>query len=129
LGLLLVRYAHPDNELSGLPEEGTAARRAAATKLKPKRASGNSTQEINGIFEDYMSTTSQRLRKIEIELHRTKTKLRKLLETVEDLDDLLALEKAKAENGGKPPIPWEIVAKELGIHPPPKKRPRKVRSS
>jgi hypothetical protein len=49
-----------------------------------------------------------------------------LKESVEDLDDLLTLAKAKAENGGKPLIPWEIVAKELGIRPPPKKRPRKV---
>jgi hypothetical protein len=47
-----------------------------------------------------MSTTSQRLRRIEVELRRARAKLRKLLETVEDLDDLLALEKAKAENGG-----------------------------
>jgi len=74
-----------------------------------------------------MSTTSQRLRRIEVELRRTRAKLRKLLETVEDLDDLLALEKAKAENAGKPLIPWETAAKELGIRPPPKKRPRKTR--
>ena len=74
-----------------------------------------------------MSATSQRLHRIEVELRRAKAKLRKLLETVEDLDDLLALEKAKAENAGKPGIPWKTVAKELGIRPPPKKRPRKVR--
>jgi hypothetical protein len=42
-----------------------------------------------------MSTPSQRLRLIEVDLRRTKAKLQKLLETVEDLDDLLALEKGK----------------------------------
>jgi hypothetical protein len=72
-----------------------------------------------------MSTRSQRLHRIEVELRKTKTKLRKLVETVEDLDDLLALEKAKAKNAGKALIPWESVAKELGIRPPPKKRPKK----
>jgi len=30
-GLLLVRYAQPDKQLSGLPEEGTVARRSTAT--------------------------------------------------------------------------------------------------
>jgi hypothetical protein len=74
-----------------------------------------------------MSTTSQSLSRIEAELRRVKTKLRKLLETVEDLDDLLAIEKAKRENAGKPLIPWETVARELGIRLPQKKRPRKVR--
>jgi hypothetical protein len=43
------------------------------------------------------------------------------------LNDILALEKAKAENAGKPGIPWEIIAKELGIRPPPKKHQRKIR--
>ena len=68
-------------------------------------------------------------RQLDLQIKQGKAVLRKLKETLEDLDDRLELAKAKAENGGKPLIPWEIVAKELGIRPPPKKRPRKVRRS
>jgi hypothetical protein len=63
---------------------------------------------------------------LDLQIKQGKVLLRKLKETLEDLDDRLELAKAKAENGGKPIIPWETVAKELGIHPPPKKRPRKI---
>jgi len=61
------------------------------------------------------------------QIRRAKAVLRELKETLEDLGDRLDLAKAKAENGDKPLIPWETVAKELGIRPPPKKRQRKVR--
>ncbi len=59
---------------------------------------------------------------MEQQLRLAKAKLRKLKESVEDLDDLLCLEKAKLRNAGKPSIAWEIVAKELGLRPPRKKR-------
>ena len=65
-------------------------------------------------------------RQLLLQVRQAKAVLRELRETLEDLDDRLELAKAKAENAGKPLIPWEIVAKELGIRPPPKKRPRKV---
>jgi hypothetical protein len=65
-------------------------------------------------------------RQLDLQIKQGKAVLRKLKETLEDLDDRLELAKAKAENGGKPLIPWEIVAKELDIRPPPKKRPRKL---
>jgi hypothetical protein len=65
-------------------------------------------------------------RQLDLQIKQGKVLLRKLKETLEDLDDRLELAKAKAENGGKPLIPWEIVAKELGIRPPPKKCPRKA---
>lgn len=64
-------------------------------------------------------------RQLELQIKQAKSLLRDLKETLEDLDDRLELAKAKAENGGKPLIPWEVVAKELGIRPPPKKRRRK----
>jgi hypothetical protein len=64
---------------------------------------------------------------MEKELRLAKAKLRKFKESVEDLDDRLCLAKAKLRNAGKPPIPWEVAAKELGIRPPPKKRQRKAR--
>ena len=66
-------------------------------------------------------------RQLDLQIKQGKVLLRKLKETLEDLDDRLELAKAKAENAGKPLIPWEIVAKELGLRPPPKKRPRKAR--
>ena len=59
-------------------------------------------------------------------IRRAKAVLRELKDTLEDLEDSRALDKAKKHNAGKPLIPWEIVAKELGIRPPPKKRPRKT---
>jgi len=65
-------------------------------------------------------------RQLELKVKRAKNALRELEETLEDLEDRLDLAKAIAENAGKPLIPWEIVAKELGIRPPPKKRKRKA---
>ena len=72
-----------------------------------------------------MKTTAKILR-IEKKLHLAKAKLRKMKESVEDLDDRLTLARARAENVGKTLIPWEEVAKELGIRPPPKKPNRKT---
>jgi len=66
-------------------------------------------------------------RQLELQIKQAKAVLRELKETLEDLDDRLELAKAMAENAGKPLIPWEVVAKELGIRPPPKKRSRKAR--
>jgi hypothetical protein len=68
-------------------------------------------------------------RQLVLQVKQAKAVLRKLKETLEDLDDRLDLAKAKVANGDKPLIPWETVAKELGIRPPPKKRPQKVRRS
>ncbi len=64
-------------------------------------------------------------RQLDLQIKRAKAVLRQLKETLEDLDDRLELAKAIAENAGKPGTPWEIVAKELGIRPPAKKRKRK----
>jgi hypothetical protein len=72
-----------------------------------------------------MNPGTQKLRGIEIDLQRTKARLQKLLETLEDLDDILTIEISKARNAGKPMTPWEVAAKELGLRPPPKKRRRK----
>ena len=44
-------------------------------------------------------------------------------------DDRLELAKAKAENGDKPLIPWEIVAKELEFVRPKKKPSTKNRGA
>jgi len=66
-------------------------------------------------------------RQLLLQVKQAKAVLRELRETLEDLDDRLELAKAKAENGNKPLIPWEVVAKELGIRPPSKKAPKKVR--
>ncbi len=64
-------------------------------------------------------------RPLELQIKQAKAVLRELKVTLEDMDDRLDLAKAKAENAGKPLIPWETVAKELGIRPPPKTRSRK----
>ena len=61
------------------------------------------------------------LRSLETQLRGVKSILRELQETVEDLEDALLIEKAKLRNGKKPLLDWEVVAKELGIKPPPKR--------
>jgi predicted phage tail protein len=75
-----------------------------------------------------MNTTalkSKTGREIDQQIKNARAVLRELNETLEDLEDLRAFEKAKEKNAGKPGTPWEIVAKELGIRPPAKKRKRK----
>ncbi len=72
-----------------------------------------------------MKITSVKIRIVKEKLRRGKAKLRRLRETVQDLEDVLRIEEAVLRNAGKPLIPWEVVAKELGICPPPKKRARK----
>jgi hypothetical protein len=73
-----------------------------------------------------MKTTHERINRLEERLRRAKAKLRELRETVEDLQDRIDLAKAIAQNAGRPGIPWEVIAKELGIRPPAKKRRRKA---
>lgn len=65
-----------------------------------------------------MSVASQ---EIDRQIREAKMVLRKLRETLEDLEDRRALAKAKKRNAGKPGIPWEVVAKELGISAPKRK--------
>ena len=60
-------------------------------------------------------------RQIDQQIREARAVLRSLCETLEDLEDIRAFDKAKKRNAGKPAIPWEIVAKELGINPPPKR--------
>jgi hypothetical protein len=66
-------------------------------------------------------------RQLDKKVKEAKAVLRALQETLEDLEDRLDLAKAIAENAGKPLIPWEEAAKELGIRLPPKRRQRKAR--
>jgi len=73
-----------------------------------------------------VKTKHENIPRLEERLRLAKAKLRKLAETVEDLQDRIDLAKAIADNDGKPGIPWEVVAKELGIRPPAKKRRRKT---
>jgi hypothetical protein len=49
-------------------------------------------------------------------LERVYRELRALRERVEDLEDLRDLEKAIAENGDKPLIPWEGAKRNLDIN-------------
>ena len=67
-------------------------------------------------------SAARQSRLLEQQVKHAKAVLRELEETLEDLEDRLDLAKAIAENAGKPLIPWETVAKELGIKPPPKRR-------
>jgi predicted phage tail protein len=65
-------------------------------------------------------------RHLDRKVKEAKAALRELQETLEDLEDRLDLAKAIAENAGKPLIPWEIAAKDLGIKPPLRKHRRKI---
>ncbi len=69
-----------------------------------------------------LATNSPSARQLEKKVKQAKAILRELQETLEDFEDRLDLAKAIAENAGKPLVPWEVAAKELGIRPPPKKR-------
>jgi hypothetical protein len=41
--------------------------------------------------------------------------MRKMRETIEDIEDAQTIERAKKANGNKPRIPWTEVKKELGF--------------
>jgi predicted AAA+ superfamily ATPase len=60
-------------------------------------------------------------RTVERQIKDARAILRELHETLEDLQDIQALNKAMKRNAGKPGIPWEVAAKELGIRPPRKR--------
>ena len=72
-----------------------------------------------------LTPKSSSVRHLDKKVKEAKAVLRELRETLEDLEDRLDLARAIKENAGKPLIPWEVAAKELGIKPPPKKRRRK----
>jgi hypothetical protein len=60
-----------------------------------------------------MSSNTQQTEPLTLEL--LYRELRALRERVEDLEDLHALEKAIAENGDKPLIPWEEAKRDLDL--------------
>lgn len=45
----------------------------------------------------------------------TKSLLREMSQTVEDIEDARTIERAKRANGSKPRIPWAQVKKELQL--------------
>jgi hypothetical protein len=49
------------------------------------------------------------------QLAQAKTLLRQMRETVADIEDARAIERAKRANGNKPRIPWQRVKKELQL--------------
>jgi hypothetical protein len=69
-----------------------------------------------------MKTSTKRILALNDRIRRTRAELRNLAEKLEDLIDIRDFEKAVVRNAGKPLIPWEVVAKELDIKPPKKKR-------
>ena len=49
------------------------------------------------------------------QLAQAKALLRKMSQTVEDIEDARTIERAKRANGNKPRIPWAQVKKELQL--------------
>ena len=49
------------------------------------------------------------------QLIQAKALLRKMSQTVEDIEDARTIERAKRTNGSKPRIPWSQVKKELQL--------------
>ena len=49
------------------------------------------------------------------QLAEAKTLLRRMSQTVEDIEDARTIERAKRANGSKPRIPWAQVKKELQL--------------
>lgn len=58
---------------------------------------------------------STRLPALDRQINEAKAVLRRLRDTVEDLDDRRELARAKARNAGKPGTDWEAARKELGL--------------
>ena len=50
------------------------------------------------------------------QLAQAKALLRRLSQTIEDIEDARTIERAKRANGSKPRIPWAQVKKELQLH-------------
>ena len=49
------------------------------------------------------------------QLAQAKALLRRMSQTVEDIEDARTIERAKRANGSKPRIPWAQVKKELKL--------------
>ena len=49
------------------------------------------------------------------QLAQAKALLRRMSQTVEDIEDARTIERAKRANGSKPRIPWAQVKKELQL--------------
>ena len=49
------------------------------------------------------------------QLAQAKTLLRRMRETVEDIEDARTIERAKRANSNKPRIPWSRIKKELPL--------------
>jgi len=49
------------------------------------------------------------------QLAQAKALLRRMSQTVEDIEDARTIERAKRANGNKPRIPWAQVKKELKL--------------
>jgi hypothetical protein len=62
-----------------------------------------------------MPTAIKRPAKSKPSLKRVSAELAQLRARVEDLEDARALDKAIAENGSKPLIPWAQAKKRLGL--------------
>jgi hypothetical protein len=60
-------------------------------------------------------TAVTRLPDLDRQIAEAKTVLRRLRDTLEDLDDRRELARAKKRNGGRPGSDWETVKKELGF--------------
>ena len=60
-------------------------------------------------------TASARLPDLDRQIAEAKTVLRRLRDTLEDLDDRRELARAKKRNASKPGTDWEAVKKELGF--------------
>jgi hypothetical protein len=52
---------------------------------------------------------------VDRQIRQAKVVLRELRETLEVLEDRRDLTRAKARNGAKPGVPWELVKKDLGF--------------
>jgi len=61
------------------------------------------------------SKSSIHWRELDRQLNQAKALLRKMQQTVEDIEDAKTIERAKKANANKPHIPWSAVKKELGL--------------
>ncbi len=52
---------------------------------------------------------------LDAQLNQAKSILRRMRQTVEDIEDARTIERAKSSHGKKPRVPWSQVKKEAGL--------------
>jgi hypothetical protein len=62
-----------------------------------------------------MARSRSKSAQLDRQIIQARALMRKMRETIEDIEDAQTIERAKKANGKKPRMPWTEVKKELGL--------------